>query len=475
MGDGAHRAFAVIVDSSRSMFGESYTRAKKLAARLARELDPSDRIVVLACDSECTTAPDGLLEPGADAETRALAFLNAIEADGASDPTRAVEAAWRALGSRGSRDGRVVYIGDAVPTMGPIRPAEIERAVERALPKDSAQLTAVGVGIESDSEILSALARGGGGVVVPYAPGARLTAAARDVLGAAYGRALRDVEVELPQGLYAAAPARLDAIPAGGELLLAARMTGREVSGDVVLKGRVRGERFERRYPVRLHASSSEGNAFVPRQYAALKIRDLERKGDDEAKRQGIALSTTFSVASRYTSLLVLESQAMFQAFGLDNTRRAPSWSGEETAQEESVDAEGALAEPMPPGRLGAGAGPMDSLSGSFRDDARARESEGFASPPPAPVAAAPKAESGAAAKRRSNMVLDEWEPRTERPYVPMRRVWERYSPASSSAPNAWSSAGWDAIRSTPTRSRRGLIWRRVAASGSGRYGCSGA
>jgi len=437
----------VVVDSSRSMFGESYTRARKLAGRLARELDPDDRVVVLACDSECRTAPGGLEKPGADAEARVLGFLAGIEADGASDPVRAVEAGYRALSARGDRAARIVFIGDGAPTMGPTRPAEIERALSRLLPRDAAQLTSVGVGVEADSDVLAALSRAGGGVTVGYAPGAPLTDTAHAVLGAAYGRALRDVEVELPAGLDAEAPERLDAIPAGGEALIGARMSAAEVQGDVVLRGTLSGERFERRYPIRLVASSSEGNAFAPRQYAALRIRDLERQEAPEAKQAALSLSSQFNVASRFTSLLVLESPAMFKAFGLDNQRTAPIWTGDEEAEGESVaSAEGA-------GRArGASNLGFDSLSADFDDLAapkaeasreekassgvgagapRAKRSsrdtnDGFAAPPAPAMTPAPlKPEPQRPLEREAA-------PSLARPgFVPMRRIWERYAEIS--------------------------------------------
>jgi tetratricopeptide (TPR) repeat protein len=452
--DGARRAFAVVVDSSRSMFGESYTRARKLAGRIARELDPGDRVVVLACDTECRTAPGGLEKPGRDAEARVLGFLGGIEADGASDPARAVEAGYRALSERGERAARIVFIGDGAPTMGPTRPTELERAIAKILPKDAAQLTSVGVGVEADSDVLAALSRAGGGVSVAYAPGAPLTDAAHAVLGAAYGQALRDVEVELPSGLYAAAPERLDAVPAGGEVLLGARMSGSEVAGDVVLRGTLGGARFERRYPIRLTATSNEGNAFVPRQYAALRIRDLERKDDPEAKRTALALSSQFSVASRFTSLLVLESPAMFKAFGLDNQRTTPIWTGEEEAEGESV----ALADNQERA-LGRASAALDALSDdSFgaepapkaeaslerevgsggpraKRSSREEDKDAYAAAPPAPAMTPPMPQKPGGSeppRRRAQPNLAPGDPDGfwpgERPgFVPMRRIWERF------------------------------------------------
>ena len=452
----ARRAFAVVVDSSRSMFGESYARARNLAGRLARELDPDDRVVVLACDTECRTAPGGLEKPGADAEARVLGFLGGIEADGASDPVRAIEAGYRALSERGERSARIVFIGDGAPTMGPTRPGELERAIAEILPKDAAQLASVGVGVEADSDVLAALSRAGGGVSVAYAPGAPLTDTAHAVLGAAYGEALRDVEVELPHGLYAASPERLDAVPAGGEALLGARMSSSQVTGDVVLRGTLGGARFERRYPLRLTATSNEGNAFVPRQYAALRIRDLERKDDPEAKRTALALSSQFNVASRFTSLLVLESQAMFKAFGLDNQRTSPLWTGEEEAEGESVAVTGDQGRAAGSGNLGFdslsddsfGAEPAPKAEQSLERElgsaaaprakrsSRDEEKDAYAAAPPAPAMTAPMPQKPESPRRSAQQnqalgALDGFAPGERPGFVPMRRIWERFGEVS--------------------------------------------
>jgi len=78
-----------------------------------------------------------------------------------------------------------------------------------------------------------------------------------------------------------------------------------------------------------------------PRLYAAAKIAELERAGGQASKLAVIELSKRFAVASRFTSLLVLESEAMMNAFGLERTRVAPTFTGEETAQSSTADAEG--------------------------------------------------------------------------------------------------------------------------------------
>jgi tetratricopeptide (TPR) repeat protein len=244
------------------------------------------------------------------------------------------------------------------------------------------------------------------------------------VLTATSGRLLRNVSVSLPDGLYAAAPAQLDAIAAGSESWITARASRAQIDGEVVLRGQMGTEPFEARYPVHLTADSSNASAFVPRLYAAERIADLEREGTDSAARSAAALSTRYHVASRYTSLLVLESEAMFTAFGLKRDFGAPSWNAESVAEGEVASAEPeALRSPGAPAKAG-----YDSL-GSASGSAELEEKR-FAAPPAA-APAAPRSLDAASgperAKRRMEQPL-EFEPpmRRQRPMIPMRKVWER-------------------------------------------------
>jgi Mg-chelatase subunit ChlD len=342
------RVHAIVVDASRSMFGERFARARTLASSIVREMDRRDSFVVLACDTVCRPMIDergGSARPeapGAAAAEKVERFLGQIEPDGGSDLGAAISAARAAVGGLSGKELRVLYLGDGTPSVGATRPAHLETAVRTAMPSGDGAVIAVALGADADMPSLGALARGGGGVVVPYVPGQKVSTAALEVLGAAYGVVLRDAEVELPAGLSQVSPARLDPIRAGGETLLVARMSGgNEVSGTVKLKGRVAGEKFEQTYPLKVVSGSNAGNAFVPRLYAAAKIAELEQGGGDLSRPTVIELSKRFAVASRFTSLLVLESEAMFKAFGLDRHSSAPSFTGEIQADSTSADADG--------------------------------------------------------------------------------------------------------------------------------------
>src|SRR5450432_2176257 len=220
-------ATAIVVDTSRSMYGEGFERAKKLATRLARELDPAGPVTVLACDSTCRALPGDLLTPGPAAAIEVDHFLDTTTAEGASDITQAIATANRALDAVPGRHVKdIIYVGDGTPTVGPIRPATVTSAVRDSLAGSRARVTAVAVGSSSDLDTLSAIARAGGGLVLPYTPGQTLTEATLGVLSATYGSALRDVEVVLPEGLRAIAPEKLDTLLAGTEANISAHGRG---------------------------------------------------------------------------------------------------------------------------------------------------------------------------------------------------------------------------------------------------------
>jgi Mg-chelatase subunit ChlD len=439
------KAYAFLVDTSRSMFGESLRRASALTVRMIRELASDDRVMVLGCDSECRRWPEGLTDGGSAAAERAQRWLLGQSAEGASDLSASIQAALDALGDGPGSAKHVIYVGDGTPTAGPTRPATITRAVRRSIDSTGASLTAVAVGTDADLESLRALARGGRGVVVPYVPGTSVARASYGALAATFGTRLVDTQIELPPGVDAVAPERFETIAAGDELLVVGRLHGTSIRGDVVLRGRVNDRPFEQRYSIDARPVVGDSNAFVPRLYAAARISDLERRGDSAAKAEAIDLSRRFSVASRYTSLLVLESQAMFDAFGLDNRRLSEVWTGELEDSSATSDA----AEPESQVEVqsaskaatatGAAIGGLAAASAPAMDEAsptsaaklkRAEAGPSFATPPPAPASPPPASRPGLGTSSKPSSVIDQdWEP--EQPFarrrmIPMRRIWER-------------------------------------------------
>jgi hypothetical protein len=323
------RDHVVVVDTGRAMFGERLRRASRMAVELAQQMDRRDRLTVLACDLECRAMPGGWHAPGAACAHDVDAFLAGATADGASDLVGAVRAAAEVPGRAGDHDLRVVLLSDGVATAGVRGASRVSAEVAAHLSDPRAQIVAVPIGSDADVDMLSEIAQGGGGAVVAYGAGQALEAAALDVLSATYGATLRDVELTLPDGLHDVAPGAIPPLRTGAETIIAARMKGDHAAGDLVLRGKLAGEPFEARWPVDVHATADEGNAWAARAWAAGRVADDERAGTEADRAEAVALSHRFRVPSRLTSLLVLESEAMFRAFRVERSESAFEWTGE--------------------------------------------------------------------------------------------------------------------------------------------------
>jgi hypothetical protein len=339
-----------------------------------------------------------MMNAGPESARRAEEFLRAIVPEGGSDVTGAILQARQTLPPGVSDAARVIYVGDGTPTIGAVSAPLIRREISRAI-ADGGTVSAVAIGADADTDTLSSVAEVGGGIVVPYSPGESVADVAYAALRATYGNALREPSVVLPEGLTEVVPRRLATVSDGGETLIYARMDRPVVEGTVTLRGQVGSTPFEQRYPLRIEATSAKGNAFVPRLWAAAKIAELEKDGDSESRRRAVELSGRFHVGSRYTSLLVLESAAMFRAFGLNREDRVALWTGETDATSTTADGASDDATAAPDDRTGAldlymrddGAGRgLGTASGKAKasDDELARE------PAPMPAAkAAPRKE----------------------------------------------------------------------------------
>ncbi len=350
------RDFVIVVDSSQSMVGERFTRATELALGLVEQMDRRDRFTIAACDSECRRMGD-LHAPSEGAAKEARTWLGSQTPAGASDVVTSIRNAAAESDRTGSdREKWILYIGDGFATTGFRRTADVERALTEVADK-GVQVTTIGIGGDADMALLSAAARGGGGTYLAYVPGQSVEIAALAALESTNGASLRNATIELPAGLADVAPTVLPTIRGGEEVLIAARING-EIKGDVIVRGMVGGQPFEQRYPLKLDVSTSAGNGFVPRLWATLAIEQMERSGEGNDKTKVIALSQGYGVMSRETSLLVLESAAMFEAFGVDRTQQAAKWTGEEQLDEVVTAGTIAMNNKNESGGTGTGVGP---------------------------------------------------------------------------------------------------------------------
>lgn len=500
--EGRTRDYVLVVDSSQSMVGERYDRATQLAKHLVGEMDRRDRFMVLTCDVACRSMSEAPQSPSARAAAQVEGWLGSVAPAGSSNIAMALREGVAALeGKRNpDRDVRVIYLGDGASSVGHRRASSLAAETRELVDDPQVSFTTVGIGGDADTMALEAIARAGGGHYVPYVPGQRASMAALAVLETTYGASLASASIELPEGITDVSPAELPTIRAGEEILVVGRMAQGQVRGEVRLHGKVGGREFTDRYPVTLDASTAAGNAFVPRLWATETIEKLELEGRGENRDRIVALSKGFGVLSPHTSLLVLESEAMFRAFGVDRNQPTLQWTGEEdmevgtsegladygdaSALDDLVTGAGygrggggAAGESAGFGALG-GARATSSTRGPAQPRARraaprmdrdVRAERSAERPPPAePTAAAeeePMREQAAQAvppPSRRPMVGGQW----------MRRVWYREAnvQTTTSLPAAWQRAVDDAeaqLRQSPdSRDRHRTLVRALSRAG---------
>ncbi|MDW8363323.1 MAG: VIT domain-containing protein [Myxococcales bacterium] len=367
------RDYVLVADVSQSMVGERHERLGRLLEAMVAQMDRRDRVLVLACDAECRAMGSVPTHASAAFAQQVRAFVASVRPAGATDLVGAMRAAARALArfESSEREVRVIYVGDGIASVGHRRASMVAAAeLSRAT---GVSFTTVGIGTDADAALLRAVARAGGGHFVPYTPGRSVRSAALAVLQTTYGVTLRDATLTLPAGVVDVAPATLPSIRAGEEVLVAARLDRDEIEGELVLRGKVGGQPYENRFPIRLSARAAAGNAFVPTVWAAKTIEQLELGADAEAQRARIiAMSKAYGVLSRHTSLLVLESEAMFRAFGVDRVQARDRWTGDEEA--ETVESDGVVSYVSPTVTVaGAGAADARGSMGSGFEGGRAR------------------------------------------------------------------------------------------------------
>ncbi len=297
------RKVAVVIDTSRSAL-EGKALALTLARQTLAELGPADQFAVIGADVTIAPATQDFVPVTPAAIDQAMAAIEAIEPDGASDLGLALDAI-AAL-----HPTEVVYVGDGIPTWGETG-AEPLAAKAEAI---HAPISAALVGKGASSALWTDLAGRTGGrtqVVRRADDAARFALALADapqvprVVGA---------RVEIA-GAELVFPASTSTIWAGDELVALAKTEPGKPPTSATLTAIVDGK------PVRqtIHISAvAEPN--VARRWARDQIATLEAASGD--KDAIVKLSQDFGVLSRYTSLLVLENDAAYKQHQIERKQQ---------------------------------------------------------------------------------------------------------------------------------------------------------
>lgn len=342
----------LVLDAGAGGTPESFAEAVTIAESIAGRLAPEERFAVLVCDSACASYPaQGLAAPGEEAFASLRSFLREQAPGGSSDLAGALSSAAERLDA--ARGGQVVYLGDGGPTAGELGAASIAARVAPALSAKRAELRLFGLGRSLDELTLSELAARLGASYDALATDAAPAYRIAKLIGGLRIPLVTGAKLELPPGFVEEHPRALPALQVGQKLFVVGKLAGEAAQGTITLRGAVAGEAVEMRVPITPEITSPLELPFLPRLWAEARIASLEGAGDPASIPEIVALSQRHHVMSRHTSLLVLENDRMFAAYGIPRTQGAGAAGGVSGAR-----AENSPAEALPPVRgTGDGAG----------------------------------------------------------------------------------------------------------------------
>lgn len=315
-----------LVDTSESRFGPDMEVQKRLLNAVVDTLGPDDRVKVIGFDTFPQRMDVAWAVPSVSLKTRIASFLAQVEPGGATNLEGALRAAQAEM--EAGRSLKVVLIGDGAATLGETAPKRLVEIAEALFPYPSS-FSAVGIGAGVDRLLLESLTTRTRGRYFSLSGGEDLFAAAvRIALG------LRGPVLEAPQlsfngvTVLDVVPERLPNLQSGGELLAAGRYRGTGKL-NVALFGTLDQKPWRKEWTFDVGSGSAK-NTFVPLVWAAEKIDALTLADTDAARKELISISKKFGLATRLTSFIVLENNAMYREFNVARSPDRKVWDGGE-------------------------------------------------------------------------------------------------------------------------------------------------
>lgn len=334
------RSVAVLFDVSASRTEDELAAQARFVDGLLDSFDGDDRVQILTVGHEAHGLPGGPTAASAIDRASVAAFLRS-ESLGVGDSRLdlGIAAANDALrGAIGEKE--IVYVGDgAFVSVGKDSGAKAPRALE-SIVAPGTRFIGVAIGDGVDRTRLDALANATGGFTVSVGEGEDLGARAFDLVATSYTRCLSNLEAQVVDGagkpvLGALAELGSRIVCDGERADVIARLPMSATAASVRLRGELDGAPWEDVIDLS-HATG--GAAYLPRIFAERRVRALVAgmeadvasvepaemsPADQETVKEVVALAKQSFLVTPFTSLLVLENDAMYRENGLE--KKAPT------------------------------------------------------------------------------------------------------------------------------------------------------
>ncbi len=243
----------------------------------------------------------------------AIKHLNQVHLIGALDLEKAL-AACQPFVKAEQAESYLVHLGAGVAILGE---QETETLLRR-LPGD-AKYVGIGVGKRWSQTFMKAAADHTGGYFTQINPDEEIGWRAFELLSLLNSPRVLNVKVtgdgSKPRFLQFS-----ETLAQGEELCAIARLEEKaELPQVITITGTLAGKTYRQTIPVK---DIAEHAGYLPRTWAKLEIDRLVASGAEQHKPEIIALSKAMYVMSPFTSLLVLENEAMYAQFNVDRGRQ---------------------------------------------------------------------------------------------------------------------------------------------------------
>jgi Ca-activated chloride channel family protein len=272
--------------------------ARTMTEALLRHLTPHDRIAVVGGDLTLHSI-DGkaakLKKATSQNIDHLLDALARSEVGGATDLGSILTAAAAMLNPE--RQGGVIYLGDAAPTVGEFDLKSLRKKLSR-LPAPL-RLYGVAVGTEADLDLLDGLA-GDGGLALRIEDRAEAARAAFDILTHLNKPTLRGVTVDMGPGLERVYPRRPVSVVAGQPLVVIGRLR-QKAPRKLSLTATRAGKKITQTYRLRTVKLDDGGDLRL--RWASSRLSQLLNEG--AGREEMVELGTRFDLITPYTSFYV--------------------------------------------------------------------------------------------------------------------------------------------------------------------------
>lgn len=339
----------VLVDTSGSMNRDLWAFQMAVLDRVLAGLDADDRFDVLTYHWQTKRIGGEYLENTA-ANRQAIVAATAHEPRfGATDLHRALTDALAAVDP--SEPTTLILLGDGIATMGIVEGPKLMLALENAnfgtVDPDAPGMTyglareqgaklrlfPVAIGSEISREMLDTLAGDFGGLVVDANQQDDPVAVANNLHRALITPALTDLTVTVSgEGITAGDvfPNNVAPLTTGSQVAFVGRyaIEGAQAEATFTFSGRLNGQPWTQAHTTTLRNSAIDA-AHVDRFWAKRAIDGLQAQLDagvepgDTIRETIIEYSKKYQIASRHTSLLVLENDEEFKRWDIERTANA--------------------------------------------------------------------------------------------------------------------------------------------------------